>query len=177
MTAEEQRALLAVALLAAFADGDKSDAEREEVKRIATTLGGQAAGLNIPALMQDVLLKRLGLPEAVAALKAPEHRQLAYELAVCVCDADGVQSPAERQFLARLKAELGGTLDTAFEAQADGLARETDAPAAVSAGAALLLPPSTALRWTRASSTAPCSAARWNCCRRAGPAWPSSRCR
>jgi hypothetical protein len=37
MTAEEQRALLAVALPAAFADGDKSEAEREEVKRIATT--------------------------------------------------------------------------------------------------------------------------------------------
>jgi tellurite resistance protein/uncharacterized protein (DUF697 family) len=137
MIAEEQRALLAVALLAAFADGDKSEAEREEVKRIATTLGGQASGLNIPALMQDVLLKRLGLPQAVAALKAQEHRQLAYELAVCVCDADGTQTPAERQFLARLKSELGGTLDTAFEAQADDLARETDAPGVASAGTAV----------------------------------------
>nr|MCU0922811.1 DUF533 domain-containing protein [Burkholderiaceae bacterium] len=136
MTYEEQRALLAVALLAAFADGDKSEAEREEVKRIASTLGDQAAGLNIAALMQDVLLKRLGVREAVAALKATEHRQLAYELAVCVCDADGVQTPAERQFLSSLKAELGGTLDTAFEAQADGLARETDTPMATSAGAA-----------------------------------------
>lgn len=135
MTAEEQRALLGVALIAAFADGDKSEAEREEIKRIATTLGGQDAGLNIPALMQDVLLKRLGLREAVAALKAPELRQLAYELAVCVCDADGVQSQAERRFLDSLKAEIGGTLDTAFEAQADGLARETDAPVAAPAGA------------------------------------------
>ncbi len=135
MTTEEQRALLAVALLAAFADGDKSEAEREEVKRISSTLGGQAAGLNIPALMQDVLLKRLGLLEAVAALRALEQRQLAYELAVCVCDADGAQTPAERQFLVSLKSELGGTLDTAFEAQADGLAREIDTPAATSAGA------------------------------------------
>ncbi|MBN8491717.1 MAG: GTPase [Burkholderiales bacterium] len=140
MTAEEQRALLAVALLAAFADGDKSDAEREEVKRIATTLGSQASGLNIPALMQDVLLKRLGLPQAVAALQAQEHRQLAYELAVCVCDADGVQSPGERQFLSRLKAELGGTLDTAFEAQTDGLARETDAPVVASTAASAAAP-------------------------------------
>jgi uncharacterized protein (DUF697 family)/tellurite resistance protein len=132
MTSEEQRALLAVALLAAFADGDKSDAERDEVKRIATTLGGQVAGLNMPALMQDVLLRRLGLPEAVAALKAQDQRQLAYELAVCVCDADGVQTPAEREFLARLKAELGGGLDMGFAVQADGLARETDAPVAAS---------------------------------------------
>jgi uncharacterized protein (DUF697 family)/tellurite resistance protein len=140
MNVEEQRALLTVALLAAFADGDKSEAEREEVKRIATTLGGQAAGLNMPALMQDVLLKRLDLPQAVAALKAQEHRQLAYELAVCVCDADGVQTSAERQFLAGLKAELGGTLDTAFEAQADGLARETDASVTAAAGAAASTP-------------------------------------
>ncbi len=133
MTAEEQRALLAVALLAAFADGDKSEAEREEVKRIVITLGGQAGGLNVSALMQDVLLKRLGVAEVVAALKTQEHRQLAYELAVCVCDADGVQTPTERQFLVRLKSELGGSLDTTFEAQADGLARETDAPVAASA--------------------------------------------
>lgn len=136
MTAEEQRALLAVALLAAFADGDKSEAEREEVKRIAATLGDQASALNVPALMQDVLLRRIGVSEAVAALKAREQRQLAYELAVCVCDADGVQSPAERQFLARLKAELGGALDTSVEAHADGLALETDAPGAMVASSA-----------------------------------------
>ena len=129
MTTDEQRALLAVALLAAFADGDKSEAERDEVKRIAATLGDAASSLNVPALMQDVLLKRVGVSEALAVLKAPEQRQLAYELAVCVCDADGVQSAAERQFLGRLKAELGGTLDTAVEAHADGLANETDAPA------------------------------------------------
>ncbi|MBY0436586.1 MAG: TerB family tellurite resistance protein [Burkholderiales bacterium] len=139
MTAEEQRALLAVALLAAFADGDKSDAEREEIKRIVTTLGAKATGLNVPSLMQDVLLKRLGMAEAVGALQSRDQRQLAYELAVCVCDADGVQTPAERQFLASLKATLGGTLDTGFEAQADGLARETDAPA-VSTPAAAAMP-------------------------------------
>jgi uncharacterized protein (DUF697 family)/tellurite resistance protein len=136
MTPEEQRALLAVALLAAFADGDKSDAEREEVKRIVRNLSGQAAGLDVSALMQDVLLKRIGVPEAVGALKAPEHRQLAYELAVCVCDADGLQSPAERHFLNGLKAALGNNVDTAFVTQADGLARETDAPVAVIAATA-----------------------------------------
>ena len=126
MNAEEQRAMLAIALLAAFADGSKSETEREEVKRIATSLGAQTGSVNVPALMQDVLLKRLGMPQAVAMLGSTEHKQLAYEMAVCVCDADGVQSPAERQFLASLKAELGGGIDTAFEATADELARETD---------------------------------------------------
>ena len=55
MTAEEQRALLAVALLAAFADGDKSDVEREEVKRIAATLGG----LTLALWFLPPLLRRL----------------------------------------------------------------------------------------------------------------------
>jgi len=145
MTPEEQRALLAVALLAAFADGDKSDAEREEVKRIVRNLGGQAAGLDVSALMQDVLLKRIGVAEAVAALKAPEHRQLAYELAVCVCDADGLQSPAERHFLNGLKTALGNNVDTAFVAQADGLARETDAPVAVAAAVGTPAAPAAAI--------------------------------
>lgn len=150
MTLEEQRALLAVALLAGFADGNKTDAERAELRRIADSLGAQQAALNMPQLMQDVLLKRLSLADAVAALKAPEQRQLAYELAVCMCDADGEQSAAERQFLASLRTQLaaqGTTVDTAFEAQADALAHETDtlpaavpatvATAAVAAGAAL----------------------------------------
>ena len=44
MTSEEQRALLAVALLAAFADGNKSEAEREEVKRISSTLAARPPG-------------------------------------------------------------------------------------------------------------------------------------
>jgi hypothetical protein len=40
---------------------------------------------------------------------------------------------------------------------------------------AQLLPPTLNVpRWTRASSTAP---VHWSCCRKAGPAWPSSRCR
>lgn len=57
-------------------EGDRSDVGREEVKRIAATLGGEASGLNVTALMQDVLLGRLGLPRTVSAPKAKEHRSL-----------------------------------------------------------------------------------------------------
>ncbi len=66
MNSDEQRALLALALMAAFADGRKSDAEREEIKRIASTLGSEVSSLNIPGLMQDVLLQRLDVPEVLA---------------------------------------------------------------------------------------------------------------
>jgi uncharacterized protein (DUF697 family)/tellurite resistance protein len=133
---DAQRSLIAIALMAAFADGDKSDAERAEVRRIAENLGAQAAGLNLSAVMQDVLLRRMTVAQAVAGLTDPAQRQLAYELAVCVCDADGVQSAAEREFLAALKVALAGpgqALDTGFEAQADALAGMIDAPAGASA--------------------------------------------
>ena len=138
MTLQEQRGLLAVALMAAFADGQKADAEREEIKRIAESLGAQAAGLNVTALLQDVLLKRVNMAQAVADLKAPELRQLAYELALGVCDADGAQSAAETQFLLALKQQLGA--NTGMNAQADAMAAVTDAPASVPVEAALQAP-------------------------------------
>jgi uncharacterized protein (DUF697 family)/tellurite resistance protein len=138
MNLQEQRGLLAVALMAAFADGEKADAEREEIKRIAQSLGAHSAGLNVSALLQDVLLKRISMAQAVADLKAPEYRQLAYELALGVCDADGVQSAAEVQFLAALKQQLGA--DSSAHAQADALAAITDAPASVPVDAALQAP-------------------------------------
>ncbi len=135
MSTEEQRALLGIALLAAFADGNKSEAERDEIKRIAQGLGSDGNAADMQALVQDVLVKRLPLAQAAAQLSAPEHRQLAYELAVCVCNADGTQSPAEQRFLAELKGALGG-VDTAFQVHSTALAALTDAPAALPAPAA-----------------------------------------
>jgi uncharacterized protein (DUF697 family) len=43
----------------------------------------------------------------VAQLATRELRQLAYEFAVCVADADGLQNDAEKAFLAGLRAKLG----------------------------------------------------------------------
>src|SRR5690606_13334216 len=41
------------------------------------------------------------------ALTDPANKQLAYEKAVCICDADGVASEAEQQFLMQLRTTLG----------------------------------------------------------------------
>lgn len=124
MTPEHQRAILTLALLAAFADGDKHDREREEIRRIADALADQGGAPDLARLYQDVLLRRTGLEAAVAALDAPELRQLAFEMAVCVCNADGRESEAERRFLADLKTRLGleAARADAFEAEADALA-------------------------------------------------------
>ena len=106
MNPEQQRAILAIGMLAAFADGDKDDREREELRRIADSLADAAGAPDFARLYQDVLLKRVGLESAAATLGDPGERQLAYEMAVCVCDADGRQNDAERAFLQRLKQAL-----------------------------------------------------------------------
>ncbi len=123
MTAEEIRAVLTVSLLAAFVDGDKHERERAEIKRIAQGLG-QAEGVNLPGLYQDVLLKRSSLADAVPAFASDDARQLAYEMAVCVCDADGVQSSAEQAFLAELAQalRLAPAVSVAFSEQAEAIA-------------------------------------------------------
>ncbi len=124
MNAEQQRALLTIALYAAFADGHKAESERETIRQMAESLSDTQGGHPLTSLYQDVLLRRVTVAGAVQALSDPAHRQLAYEMAVCVCDADGSQSEAERSFLADLGSQLGlsGEAVRAFQAQADSVA-------------------------------------------------------
>ena len=123
MTLDQQKSILTIALLAAFADGNKDDAEREEIRRIAQSLAGDGGVADLPRIYQDVLLQRTSVQAAVQGLSEPMHRQLAYEMAVCVCDVDGRQTAAEREFLTRLKAalQLGEPQTAAFDQQADAL--------------------------------------------------------
>ena len=123
MTPADQKSLLTIALFAAFSDGHKAEAEREEIRRIATSLAPTEQGVDMAALYQDVLLKRTSVAEAAQALQDADYRQLAYEMAVCVCDADGQQTAAEQQFLATLKAQLqlGDAQTQGFDAQAHAL--------------------------------------------------------
>ena len=123
MTLDQQKSILTIALLAAFADGNKDDAEREEIRRIAQSLAGDAGMADLPRIYQDVLLKRTTVQAAVQGLSEPMHRQLAYEMAVCVCDVDGRQTTAERDFLNGLKTalQLGAPQTDAFDQEADAL--------------------------------------------------------
>lgn len=123
MSPSETRAIVTLSLLAAFVDGDKHDRERAEIKRIAEGLS-QADGVHLPSLYQDVLMKRVSMADVSAALTSAESRQLGYEMAVCVCDADGAQSDAERHFLADLRTSLGLDAPAAaqFAEQAEAIA-------------------------------------------------------
>lgn len=122
MSEQEIRSILTLCLMAAFADGAADDRERDEIRRVADGLGGN--GIDVASLYQDVLLKRVDLDQAAAALKTAQTRQLAYEMAVCVCNADGARSETERAFLADLASRLGLDADASREhaAKAEAIA-------------------------------------------------------
>jgi tellurite resistance protein len=126
MTEQETRAILSICVMAAFADGAKDEREREQVRRVAATLTGDGA-TDLTAVSRDVLLTKSAVEETAATLGSRELRQLAYEMAVGVCDADEARSTAEIQFLDRLRGALGlePSAIEPFHAQADALAAES----------------------------------------------------
>ena len=134
MTETEKQAILTVSLMAAFADGDKHERERDEIRRIAQGLAAEATSM--PSLYQDVLMKRVSLPALAAQMQSIESRHLAYEMAVCVCDADGTLTPVEHAFLESLRTALAmpGEAGREFERTADSIA------AVPAAGTASVLP-------------------------------------
>lgn len=129
----EQKAVFAILLHAALADGGKSDAERAALKRM--TEGFAAEAVNPWIVYQEVLAGRYPVERAAADLPGREARLLAYEMALGVCDTDGPPDAAERAFLARLRQLLG----MAAQAEAAGAAEsaaERVAEAVPAAGAA-----------------------------------------
>ncbi len=131
MNAEQQKAILTLCLMAALSDGNKDGRERDALQRIAGQLNAEASGgdtLNVETMYQDVIFGRASIDSLTAALTDAQSRNLAYEMAVHVIDADGVQSESERAFLNVLRGKLGLT-----EAEASAIAQEADGLAAAAA--------------------------------------------
>src|SRR5579883_3398355 len=102
---QEHQAIAGVCVLAAFADGAQSDNERARIQQIISGFSGSA--LDVATVYQDVLGGRFTLTTAAAQLQTPQARALAYEMAVCVCNADGPLNDPEKKFLAELHQALG----------------------------------------------------------------------
>lgn len=134
-SSEREESLYSICLLAAFADGGKGEEEREQLKQIGDSL--LPPEFNAAGIYQNVLLRRTTLEAQAARMDAPEWRQLAYEMAVKVCEADGVTSPAEKEFLAKLADQLAIPKSEADEMVAIG---DQMAAASVDAPATSLLP-------------------------------------
>jgi tellurite resistance protein len=131
MTSQDRESILAICLMAAFADGNNDERERIEIKRITESLS-EGAGVNMALLYQQVLQKQVTLSSAAGQLSTHESRQLAFEMAVCVCDADGAHSPPEKAFLDQLREQL--KLDAAASATfVNEAAAVASAPVAVAA--------------------------------------------
>jgi uncharacterized protein (DUF697 family) len=105
MTDAEQRSLLGICLMAAFADGTKNDLERDQVRQIVE--GFKNPRLNALALYREVLLRQVTLEQFAAAITTPAHRALAYEMALGVCESDNLLNDAEKAFLTQLRGGLG----------------------------------------------------------------------
>lgn len=139
MNTRQTRSVVAVCLMAAFADGRQDASEREHVRKVAESLSRETA-IDFVPLYQDVLLGRLGLETAVEGLDTPELRHLAFEMAVGVCEADGSHNPQETAFLDKLAGLLG--LD---RTQAETFVHEAEAVAESPVdGAVAEIPPASA---------------------------------
>lgn len=101
MTQNEAEAVIAIATLAALADGNHDAQEQATIAAVATELG----------LSSDVLQRaaagELSVSELASRLTTPEIRQTAYDTALSVCHADGEPKPAEQLFLKGLAGMLG----------------------------------------------------------------------
>ncbi len=112
--------LIAICLFAAFADGEKTETEREKVRRLAAEFGND----DLAAISRQILMGKLPLRSTVAGLGGPQDRLLAYELALGVCEAGGEVTAEEHQFLTDLRRllDLGETEASATEASVGALA-------------------------------------------------------
>ncbi len=123
MESQHLRAVLSISLMAAFADEHKDERERDHLRDMAESLSA-GSGVDLMKLYQDVLLQRVRLEDAAGVLDTPALRHLAFEMAVGVCDADGVCNAKEKAFLQRLAAALQVPAPEAAQVieQADALA-------------------------------------------------------
>lgn len=105
MNLSEQKAVLTIAMMAAFADGENSEVERTALRRMAESFGPDSQ-INPWTIYQDVVACRRPLGEVVAELTTPEARTMAFDMASGVCEADGTVNERERAFLDSLRGAL-----------------------------------------------------------------------
>jgi uncharacterized protein (DUF697 family)/tellurite resistance protein len=143
-TNTEAEAMLTICMMAAFADGGNSEAERAAIKRVAETLPN--VGADHATLYQKVLLGQIPLAQTVQPLTRKELRQLTYEMAVCICEADDFLTAKEKGFLQQLGhvLELDAAAVERIEQEAETLAFPNIADAATPSTAEAAPDPATA---------------------------------
>lgn len=106
MSPSDYPPLVAIAMLAAAADGQTDLDEHAAINAVVAKIGSP----DISRLAQQVSAGGLRVADLAAKLSDDQARRLAYETALAVCHADGAANPAELKFLEELRAALGITV-------------------------------------------------------------------
>ncbi len=125
MNTTDRAPLIAIAMLAARADGATDSAEQRAVQAVIDRLGAP----DVTRLAEQVAGGQIRVADLAARLSDDDARRIAYEGALAICRADKVINDAERAFLEELRAALGLDADdvAAVDRTAGALA---DAPVA-----------------------------------------------
>lgn len=117
----EAEAVVTVALMAALSDGRSDPSERDQLKSLLQSLAADEGMPSLASIHQRVVLNQVKPSEVIAALNSPEARSAAFEIAVCVVDADGKTTSKEQAFLDDLEKRLGLSHSdaVAFEREAE----------------------------------------------------------
>ncbi len=126
MTPQDAETIIAIAALAAQADGQQSDAERAQIQEMAAGLGLSDPTLVMASGMPTAVGDTTTLSTLAARLTDVTVRQTAYDTASSVCYADGWLNPSETAFLRTLAAVL--TIDPAQSDAAAASVHEMAAP-------------------------------------------------
>jgi uncharacterized protein (DUF697 family)/tellurite resistance protein len=103
MKTTDHAPLIAIAMLAARADGSLDSAEQRAVDEVVARTGDP----DVTRLAQQVAAGQLRVADLASRLSDDEARRVAYEGALAIVHADGFANPPEQAFLNELRAALG----------------------------------------------------------------------
>lgn len=95
--------MIAIAMLAARADGSVESAEQSAVDAVVARTGNP----DVTSLAQQVAAGQLQVADLASRLSDDEARRAAYEGALAIINADGSANASEQAFLSELRAALG----------------------------------------------------------------------
>jgi uncharacterized protein (DUF697 family)/tellurite resistance protein len=103
MNTTDHAPLIAIAMLAARADGRTDSREQQAVDAVVARIGNP----DVTRLALQVAAGKLRVADLASRLSDDDARRVAYEGALAVCNADGVVNTAEQAFLEELRTALG----------------------------------------------------------------------
>ena len=112
MNTTDHAPLIAIAMLAARADGRIDSTEQQAVQAVVERIGNP----DVTRLAQQVAAGQLRAADLASRLSDDEARRVAYEGALAVCNSDGVVNASELAFLEELRTALGLSAESVAEA-------------------------------------------------------------